>query len=40
MAQPSGLASQHVATAWQKLVTDDPTDNINLRCSPAVMRDV
>ena len=28
MAQPSGLASQHVATAWQALVTDNPTDNI------------
>ena len=28
MAQPSGLATQHVATAWQALVTDNPTDNI------------
>lgn len=28
MPQPSGIASQHVATAWQALVTDVPTDNI------------
>jgi hypothetical protein len=27
-ATPAGLASQHYVTAWQSIVTDNPTDNI------------